>query len=104
MEQYLSKLDCKEESKEEPSCKLAVVHSRYASNRKLIDLKHAHPVTDGGDRILVFHNGFITNTSELIAEMCESEQQEKQMKDQCTDSQLIAILIGREMDKGESLR
>ena len=92
------------EETKEPSCKLAVVHSRYASNHRLIDIKHAHPLTDASNRILVFHNGFITNTSELIAEICENEQQEKDMKNQCTDSQLIAILIGREMDKGEGIR
>jgi glucosamine 6-phosphate synthetase-like amidotransferase/phosphosugar isomerase protein len=48
------------------AAKIAVVHSRYASNRRMIDLKHAHPVSDKQGRILVFHNGFITNTSELI--------------------------------------
>jgi len=62
------------------------VHSRYASNHRLIDLKHAHPVADVSNRILVFHNGFITNTSELIAEICSDDVQEKEMKASCTDS------------------
>jgi len=71
------------------------VHSRYASNRRQIDLKHAHPVSDKKGRILVFHNGFITNTSELIY---QNAQLSEEIKENYTDSQLIAIMIGAEMD------
>ena len=67
----------------------------------MIDLKHAHPVSDKQGRILVFHNGFITNTSELIQDNAEIGTEE--VKDNHTDSQLIAIMIGTELDKGQSL-
>ena len=76
MEQFLGAEE-EEVKSEVPSSKLCVIHSRYASNRRQIDLKHAHPVTDSKQRILVFHNGFITNTSELIAEIGEDSQQVK---------------------------
>ncbi len=92
MDQYLSD-QLKEEKK--TAAKIAVVHSRYASNRRQIDLKHAHPVSDKLGRILVFHNGFITNTSELIQ---ENAYVGEEAKENYTDSQLIAVMIGAEMD------
>lgn len=102
MEQYLAD-ELKEEKKSAHS-KIAVVHSRYASNRRQIDLRHAHPVSDSQNRILVFHNGFITNTSELIQEIAESGDMAAALKDTYTDSQLIAVMVGAELDKGHNLR
>jgi hypothetical protein len=95
MEQFLGP---EEESKSMPFSHICVVHSRYASNRRQIDLKHAHPVSDEKQRILVFHNGFITNTSELIEEISQDSDEVQFMKETCTDSELIAVMIGREMD------
>lgn len=102
MEQYLAE-ELKEEKKSAHS-KIAIVHSRYASNRRQIDLKHAHPVSDSQSRILVFHNGFITNTSELVQEIAESGEVASELKENLTDSQLIAVMIGAELDKGHNLR
>ena len=63
-----------EESKivETPS-KICVVQSRYASNRTMMNEEYAHPVSDSKNRILVFHNGFITNTVELIEELVQNK-------------------------------
>lgn len=62
--------DAVEESKSvESSSKICVIHSRYASNRTMISEEYAHPVFDNQNRILIFHNGFITNTTELIEEL-----------------------------------
>lgn len=80
------------------------MHSRYASNHRQIDIKHAHPVSDSKGRVLVFHNGFITNTSELIAEIEPDLERAQQMRESLTDSQLIAVVIGIELDKGLGLR
>lgn len=35
----------------------------------MISEEYAHPVFDNQNRILIFHNGFITNTTELIEEL-----------------------------------
>lgn len=102
MEQHLA--DKLKEEKKSAHSKIAVVHSRYASNRRQIDLKQAHPVSDSQSRILVFHNGFITNTSELITEISENDDMAAALKEKLTDSQLIAVMIGAELDKGVNLR
>jgi len=57
--------------------KLCVIGSRYASKRNQIELKHTQPVSDHQNRVLVFHNGFITNTSELITEIAGKEDESK---------------------------
>jgi glucosamine--fructose-6-phosphate aminotransferase (isomerizing) len=73
--------------------KIGILHSRYASNKGLFKNSYAHPHFDIKNRIALFHNGFIANQEDL----------QKQLKtisggEADTDSQLIAMLIGLEMD------
>ncbi len=79
--------------------KIGILHSRYASNKGLFKNSFAHPHFDIKNRIALFHNGFIANQKDLQKELktvagCEAD----------TDSQLIARLIGIEMDEGLSAK
>ena len=59
----------------------------------------AHPHLDEKNRVAIFHNGFIANYEDLARDIKESHHISIE-----TDSQLIAKLIGIELDQGLSLK
>jgi glucosamine--fructose-6-phosphate aminotransferase (isomerizing) len=78
--------------------KFGILHSRYSSSKKIMD-SLAHPHLDEKSRVAIFHNGFIANYEDLAREIKDSHQISIE-----TDSQLIAKLIGIELDQGHSLK
>ena len=79
---------------------MCILHSRYASNKDQILNEKAHPVFDKSGKIGVFHNGFISNFNELRKELYD--QQEGDL-DNLTDSELIAHMVGRQINQGSTL-
>ena len=90
-----------EEKKDEAASKMCVVHSRYASKRGTIRDQQAHPVFDEENRVAVFHNGFVTNFKELTRELFPKKDPAKV---NLTDSELIAVMLGKELDSGADLK
>jgi glucosamine--fructose-6-phosphate aminotransferase (isomerizing) len=78
--------------------KFGVLHSRYSSSKKIMD-NLAHPHLDEKNRVAIFHNGFIANYEDLARDIKVSHHISIE-----TDSQLIAKLIGLELDQGLSLK
>jgi glucosamine--fructose-6-phosphate aminotransferase (isomerizing) len=91
----------KEEKKDDAASKMCVVHSRYASKRGTIRDQQAHPVFDEENRVAVFHNGFVTNFKELTRELFPKKDPAKV---NLTDSELIAVMLGKELDSGADLK
>jgi glucosamine--fructose-6-phosphate aminotransferase (isomerizing) len=75
-------------------CNFGVLHSRYSSS-KLIKDNLAHPHLDQNSRVAIFHNGFIANYEDLASQLHAAHGIKIE-----TDSQLIAMLIGKELDEG----
>jgi len=73
--------------------RFGVLHSRYSSSKKIMD-SLAHPHYDEKKRLAIFHNGFIANYEDLARQIKQSHGITID-----TDSQLIAKLIGIELDK-----
>lgn len=74
-------------------------HTRWATHGGKTD-NNAHPHTDQHNRIAVIHNGTINNAYEL-----KKELQEKGIKFLSeTDTEVIAQLIGLNLDKGMDTR
>ena len=107
-----SKEEVKEESKDAASdaaaskvtdvrSRLAILHSRYASRKNTMRDKQAHPVQDDKERISVFHNGFVTNYKELATELYPNKDAAKST---LSDSELIALMIGKLMDDGMDIK
>ena len=49
----------------------------------------------------MFHNGFVTNYKELFVELFPNKDPSKM---NLTDSELIAIMLGKQMDNGANLK
>lgn len=79
--------------------KLGILHSRFASTQGPIKESLAHPHSDDKNRVLVFHNGFIANYEDLSKQLIKTHGIQTE-----SDSQLIAKLIGVEMDNGSSVK
>lgn len=77
---------------------MGVLHSRYSSSQKIKD-SLAHPHYDEKNRVAIFHNGFIANYEDLAKQLKQSHGITIE-----TDSQLIAKLIGIEMDQGATIK
>ena len=104
LDQHINELrveESKEESKDAAAAsakarsRLAVLHSRYASRKNTMRDKQAHPVFDSYERVAVFHNGFVTNYKELAKELYPHKDPSKI---NLSDSELIALMIGKLMD------
>ena len=52
---------------------MAVLHSRYSSQKGTIKDSLAHPHKDLKARVAIFHNGFIANYEDLNKELIKSE-------------------------------
>ena len=89
-----------DEYEEVGATKMCVLHSRYASKRGTMRDQQAHPVFDSEERVAVFHNGFVTNYKELFTELFPNKDPSKM---NLTDSELIAMMIGKQLDGGADL-
>jgi glucosamine--fructose-6-phosphate aminotransferase (isomerizing) len=75
--------------------KTGLAHTRWATHGGKTD-ENAHPHTDAKDRIALVHNGTINNSSDLR----RSLQSEGYALRSETDTEVIAILVGKYLDKG----
>ena len=94
-----------EESKTETPAgirsRIAILHSRYASRKNTVREQQAHPVFDANERVAVFHNGFVTNYKELAKELYPHKDPSKST---LSDSELIALTLGKFLDQGMDLK
>ncbi len=80
------------------SSKIGIGHTRWATHGQVND-ENAHPHISYDGRVAIAHNGIIENYSELRASL---QKQGVTLKSQ-TDSEVIAHLIAKRMEKGEDL-
>lgn len=79
---------------------MCVIHSRFSSRKGTMREAQAHPVFDSQERFAVFHNGFVSNYKELALELFPFKDPNKI---NLTDSELIALMIGKQLDQGVDL-
>lgn len=79
------------------SCRLGIGHTRWASCGGVSEI-NAHPHCDKSGRVWVVHNGNVVNFDRLKKEFGKGHFYSE------TDTELIANLIGRELEKGRDLR
>jgi len=75
---------------------IGIGHTRWATHGNCIDA-NSHPHHDAKDRIAIVHNGIIENYSELKTELKDYTFRST------TDTEIIAILIGKYLDEGEHI-
>jgi len=94
----LSLLENKIISDNRSNINLAIGHTRWATHGGKTN-SNAHPHHDNGNRISLVHNGIIENYTELKIKLLEEGYSFLSQ----TDTEVIAVLIGKFLDNGETM-